>query len=218
MVVNLYVDHMMNAPAQNAEEVWSATREHAKLYSDAADRIGLSGSEYHEFQNALLDGKAIYVTLPRHIDAMAGNRHGYVYAVKHAYLPDGVMGWKVALSSGAVVYVPKVCGNLAVSRGPKPIVKRPHKRKVVAWRPAPPAPPAPPEQPVVFAPPAPIEVAPPAPPVPPAPAIVEAPVAPPSNNKWSFLFIPIVFWWHNTNNNNIPPCNQGSNAYGVCRN
>jgi hypothetical protein len=147
MVVNLYVDHMMSAPPQSPEEVWNATHEHAKLYADAAQRIGLSGSEYREFQNALLDGKAIYVSLPHKIDAMAGNRHGYVYAVKHAVLPSNVMGWKVALSSGAIVYVPQACGNLSVTRVQRVVPYVAAEREVYAPRPLPP-PPAPviPEQ------------------------------------------------------------------------
>ncbi|MBC5809251.1 MAG: hypothetical protein GIW95_00110, partial [Candidatus Eremiobacteraeota bacterium] len=116
MVVNLFVDHMMATPPASAEEIWNATRQHSKLYADAARRIGLSSNEYTEFRAALLDGKALYIALPHKIETMAGNRHGSVYAVRNAVLPSGVMGWKVRLSSGAVVYVPQACGNLSVSR------------------------------------------------------------------------------------------------------
>src|SRR5579871_6894545 len=109
MIVNLYVDHMMSTPPATAEEVWNATKEHPRIYSEAAHRIGLTAAEYREFRNALLDGRAIYVTLPEHVDAMAGDRHGSIYAVRNAYMRHKVMGWKVTLSSGAVVYVPQTC-------------------------------------------------------------------------------------------------------------
>jgi hypothetical protein len=215
MVVNLYVDHMMSTPPQSAEEVWNATREHAKLFSEAAHRIGLTTSEYREFQNALLDGKAIYITLPRKIDVMAGDRHGSIYVVRHAVLPNNVAGWKVVLSSGAVVYVPQSCGNLAMSRLKK---VKPH---VAAQRqvyvpprplpPPPPPPPLPPEQPVIFVPPPP--PAPPIPPELPPPAHVSV------KGGFAFFFLPIVLFFHQNqtqNQNQQQNCNQGSNAMGVC--
>ena len=164
MVVNLYVDHMMTTPPQTAEEVWNATREHSKLYTEAAHRIGLTSSEYREFQNALLDGKAVFVKLPHRIDVMAGNRHGSVYAVRHAVLPNNVPGWRVMLSSGAIVYVPQACGNLSLTRVKK---VRPYVAAVrEVRRPRLLPPPPPPEQQVVFSPPPPVFV----PPPPPAPA------------------------------------------------
>jgi hypothetical protein len=235
MVVNLYVDHMMSTPPASAEEVWNATREHAKLYGDAARRIGMSDKEYQEFRNALLDGKALYVTLPHKIDVMAGNRHGNVYAVRSAVLPASVMGWKVKLSSGAVIYVPQACGNLSLTRERvvRPIVAEVHQiyRPVVQHvAVVPPPPPAPPETPVVFTPPPP--PVPPLPPMelapPPAAAPVYAPVAAPvvtqaRSSGFGLLFIPIVLWFernvHTTITNiiTVPPCSQGSNAMGVCQ-
>jgi|GEM_PF-1261277 len=235
MVVNLYVDHMMTTPPANAEEVWNATREHAKLFGDAARRIGLSDKEYQEFRNALLDGKALYVTLPHKIDVMAGNRHGSVYAVRSAVLPSSVMGWKVKLSSGATVYVPQVCGNLSVSRTKvvKPVVAAVHRiyrapvRRIalapVPPAPPPPQPPQPPETPVIFTPPPP-----PVAPIPPmefapAPVVVAAAPVVARGGGFGFLFIPIVLWWqHNvhttiTNIITVPPCSQGSNSIGVCQ-
>ena len=213
MVVNLYVDHMMSTPPQSAEEVWNATREHPKIFSEAAHRIGLTGSEYREFQNALLDGKAIYVTLPRNIDAMAGYRHGSIYAVHHAVLPNNVAGWKVVLSSGAVVYVPQSCGNLAMSR----LKKVPHvaaAQRVVYHppRPLPPPPPPAPEQQVIFVPP------PPMPPPPLPPAELPPPPAHVSSAGLAFFFLPIILFFHHneTENQNQQNCNQGSNAMGVC--
>jgi len=212
MVVNLYVDHMMSPPPRSAEEVWNATREHPKLFSEAAHRIGLTGPEYREFQNALLDGKAIYITMPRHMDAMAGDRHGSIYVVRHAVLPNNVAGWKVVLSSGAVVYVPQSCGNLGMTRVKKvrPYVA-PQRQVYVPPRPLPP----PPEQPVILAPPPPLPPAPlpPVPPAPPPPPIVSV-----AKSSFGFFFLPIILFFHHneTENNQQQNCNQGSNAMGVC--
>jgi hypothetical protein len=100
MIVNMYVDHLMSPSPASAEEVWNATRVHSKLFSDAAQRIGLTPSEYKEFRNNLLAGKAIYLTLPRRVDAMSGARGGSVYAVKNAVMTKPIMGWRVALADG----------------------------------------------------------------------------------------------------------------------
>jgi len=126
MIVNMYVDHLMSPSPTSAEEVWNATREHSKLFSDAAARIGLTPAEYKEFRNNLLDGKAVYVKLPRRVDAMSGDRRGSVYAVKNAVMTSTIMGWRVALGDGNVVYVPQVCGNIsllkhaAIAQVPRP--------------------------------------------------------------------------------------------------
>jgi hypothetical protein len=114
MIVNMYVDHLMPTSPSSAEEVWNATREHPKLFSDAADRIGLTPREYKEFRTQLLDGKAVYVQLPRRVDAMSGERHGSVYAVKNALMTKPVMGWRVQLADGNIVYVPQICGNISL--------------------------------------------------------------------------------------------------------
>ena len=114
MIVNMYVDHLMATPPASAEEVWNATRVHAKLFNDAAARIGMTPAEYQEFRTALLDGKAAYVRLPRKVDAMSGARRGSVYAVRNAVMSQTIMGWRVPLGDGNIVYVPQVCGNIAL--------------------------------------------------------------------------------------------------------
>jgi hypothetical protein len=115
--VNLYVDRFMQNSPNTAEELWNATKEHSKIFADGARKVGLTGAEYSEFQEALLDGKAIYVRLPTHMDAMAGLHHGHAYAVKSVTVPANTLGWKVALSDGTLVYVPQICGNLSVVHG-----------------------------------------------------------------------------------------------------
>ncbi len=116
MIVNLYVDHMMSTPPASSEQVYAATQEHAKQFSDAASRIGMTPAEYHEFRRSLLDGKVTYVRLPHRLDAMSGDRRGSIYAVKNAVMTAPGMGWRVALADGNVVYVPQVCGNISLLR------------------------------------------------------------------------------------------------------
>ena len=220
MIANLYVDHMMNQPPTSSDDVWAATRDHSQLFTDAAARIGLTPAEYREFRLDLLDGKAMYVRLPRRVDAMAGNRHGSVYAVHNAYMSQRVMGWRVALSDGNVVYVPQTCGNLSVVRHvgiayvPKPKAVAAKKPRFV------PAIGTVAETPVTVAPPAAVPLA--APPVAVAalpPAAAAAAVHGPSG----FLFaIPAIIGGivagathHDTTS--VPPCSEGSNLQNACQ-
>ncbi len=218
MIVNLYVDHMMATPPTSSEEVWSQTRDHNKLFSDAANRIGMTPAEYREFRNSLLDGKATYVRLPHRLDAMSGSRRGSVYAVHNAVMLQPVMGWRVALADGNVVYVPQACGNIsllrhaAIAHVPKPqhVAYVPHRRKAAFVPAVGPAP----ETPVSM-------VAPAAE----APATVAqtAPVAAAAHGFSPFLFgIPavvggIVAGVTHSNTPPAPPCSQGSNLFGACQ-
>jgi putative component of toxin-antitoxin plasmid stabilization module len=217
MIVNLYVDHLMPTPPASAEEVWNATREHPKLFSDAADRIGLTPDEYREFRSNLLDGKAVYVKLPRRLDAMSGARHGSVYAVKNAVMNQPIMGWRVGLADGNVVYVPQICGNISllkhaaiarVQRKRHPYVA--HARHV----PYTPAIAHVPETPVVVTPPE--EV-----PAEAAPTVAQAiPAAVAHGTPFGF-FIPaaVAGLFAGLSHGSTPPapCSHGSNAANVCQ-
>lgn len=224
MIVNLYVDHLMSPPPVSADEVWNATHVHAKLYSDAAKRIGLSPKEYEEFRGALLDGKAVYVKLPRRVDAMSGSRRGHVYAVRNAVMTSTVMGWRVSLADGAIVYVPQLCGNLSLLR-PAVVAKLPakyapkHAPKHAKFHPA--IAHVPKEQVVTIAPPAvdvPVEV----PVAVPQAAPVAAVAVPATAHGPSafFFFIPALIGGAiaatHTTPNKAPPCSNGSNALGIC--
>jgi len=116
MIANLYVDHLMTTPPVSSQEIWNATQAHGKLFTDAAARIGLTPDEYREFRAALLDGRAMYVRLPKRFDAMSGNRRGSVYAVHNAVLTQSVRGWRINLADGNIVYVPQLCGNISLLR------------------------------------------------------------------------------------------------------
>lgn len=165
MIANLYVDHLMSTPPVSSQEVWNQTRVHSKLFSDAASRIGLTPEEYREFRSALLDGKAVYVTLPRRLDAMSGSRRGSVYAVRNAVLTRDVRGWRVALADGNTVYVPQLCGNISLLRHHADVAVLPHAPKRVLGIAHHPKPPkfkqavalVPKENPVVVTPTAPVD-------------------------------------------------------------
>jgi hypothetical protein len=211
VIVNLYVDHLMSPPPASSEEVWNATRQHSKLFTDAAHRVGLSDEQYQAFRNALLDGKAIYVKLPRRMDAMSGERNGSIYAVKNAVMTSPVMGWKVTLADGTDVYVPQVCGNISVLRHPKIAHAQVHR-----FTPSVAQVPLPPETPVALVPPvADVPIAAPA-------TAYEAVVPAAASHGIGALpfFIPAAIGgiWAGVSHggNNAPPCSAGSNAVGVC--
>ena len=220
---------MHNSP-NSAEEVWNATREHSKIFSESARQVGLTGSEYSEFQQALLDGKAIYVRLPSHVDAMAGLHRGHPYAVKSVTVPANTLGWKVALSDGTLVYVPQICGNISVVHAPAIAYKPKPKPK----HPGGPPPqvvtqgstnPYTPYTPVTFQPPVDTSTTAYTPTAPSAPVYTEpvytAPVVHSSVLPW---LVPIVAFVGGTVGSvssppttTVPPCSQGSNLLGICQ-
>ncbi len=224
MIVNLYVDHMLSTPPASAEEVWNATREHSRLFSDAAARIGLTPSEYTEFRKSLLDGKAVYVRLPRRLDAMSGDRRGSVYAVHNAVMTSRVMGWRVALANGAQVYVPQACGNLSLLRPPAvaripralppaPVAQRKKLNEAIATVPK--------EVPVIVAAPE-AAVAPVVPIVATAP-IAAAPVIAAGAPSGLLFLVPAIIGaiagvshGGGSSSPSVPACSSGSNGSGVC--
>lgn len=216
MIVNMYVDHLLSTPPASAEEVWNATRVHAKLFNDAAQRIGLSASDYAEFRGALLDGKAVYVKLPRRVDSMSGARRGSVYAVRNAVMTTSVLGWRVNLRDGVAVYVPQICGNLSMLR-PAAVAKAPIVKPHAHFHPAIAL--VPKEQPVsLVAPEREVPVV-----LPEAPATVAQVVPAVAHGGHGFLFfIPgliggAVASIHNGSTPpKPPPCTNGSNSLGVC--
>jgi hypothetical protein len=207
MIVNLYVDHMMNHPPVSSEEVWNATQEHSHLFKEAARKLGMTPAEFKEFQNKLLDGKTAYVRLPHKLSGMAGDRHGYVYVVHNAYMPQSVYGWVVVLNDGSKVYVPQTCGNLSLLRLPAVMAVH-HRPKHIAY-----VAPPPPVTPVIVNQPSP-------PPVYVPPNVVAT--TPNRGISPFFFLIPIAIGGIIEGVTHgptpvVPPCNQGSNSMSVCR-
>src|SRR5579863_1604682 len=65
------------------------------LLARAGDDIGLSRADYATVRSAVVRGRARYVTLPRHLDAMAGMHGGRTFADRDVIIPEGVHGWEV---------------------------------------------------------------------------------------------------------------------------
>jgi hypothetical protein len=223
MIVNMYVDHLMPHSPQSAEEVWMATREHPKLFSDAANRIGLTPAEYREFRTRLLDGQAVYLQLPRRVDAMSGARRGTAYAVKNAVMLQPIMGWRVALADGNVVYVPQICGNISLLRHAavaEAVVPKHRKHPAYVahtYYHAPTYTPAVAEQPVDMTPPVPVEQE---APVETPPTVAQAiPAASSSHPIGGFFLIPaaIAGAIAGFSHTSPPPCAAGSNADFACK-
>jgi hypothetical protein len=225
--VNLYVDRMSPEQPVRVADVYAVTQERAPSYKEAAAKIGLTTREYAEFRQALNDGGAIYVRLPRHIDAMAGvhRRTGHVYALRNVVVPSGTMGWQVNLADGTTVLIPRVCGNLSMNRG-HAIAQRRHPVAIVARQPkavraaiyVAPKPAIIAATPVTF-------VAPEAA----APAAGAVPVIAAAAGHSGLPFLGLLFPVLTSLTENQPtttppappevaPCSLGSNAAGVCRN
>jgi hypothetical protein len=201
----------MSPPPASSEEVWNATHVHARAFTEAAHQVGLTDAQYQAFRNALLDGKAVYVKLPRRMDAMSGERRGgSVYAVKNAVMTSSVMGWKVTLADGTDVYIPQVCGNISVLHHPRVAQAQVHR-----FAPSIAQVPLPPETPVALTPPAAeVPIA--------APATASEAVVPAASHGIGALpfIIPAVIGgiWAGVSHggNSAPPCSGGSNTTGVC--
>lgn len=222
--VNLYADRMSPVQPVRVADVYAVTQDRASAYKEAAGKIGLTPREYAEFRQALNDGGAIYVRLPRHIDAMAGihRRDGHVYALHNVVVPSGTMGWQVNLADGTMVLIPRVCGNLSMNRGhaitrkvkPHVIAQLPQHKAVRAAVYVAPRPTVIAETPVTFN--APQTVVP----------VVAAPVvATVGHNALPLLglLFPAIssFVGGHTPTSpatvSAPPCSAGSNTLGVCR-
>ncbi len=215
--VNLYVDRMSPVQPVRVADIYAVTQDRAAAYTEAAAKIGLTTREYAEFRDALSAGGAVYVRLPRHIDAMAGvHRNGKVYALRNVVVPSGTMGWQVQLADGTVVIIPRACGNLSMNHGhpiarrPRPVAvraqpKKPRPAAVVAAEPI-----ATPNVPVTFD----------APPV--VAAAVPLGVAHRSLLPFAALLYPIAAslaggGGSRTDAPVVAPCSAGSNAAGVCQ-
>ena len=226
--VNLYVDRMSPSQPVRVADVYAVTQDRSSAYSEAAAKIGLTTHEYAQFRQALTEGQAVYVRLPRHIDAMAGihRRNGHVYALRNVVVPSGTMGWEVNLADGTTVIVPQICGNLSMNRA-RAIAHRP--AAVVAMRPQPKA-----VRAAVYVAPKPAVVAAAAPVTPVtfetpqtvAPVAAAAPAVAGAHTgalPFAALLFPIAAGLIGGGSNSVhsapeaPPCSAGSNTMGVCR-
>ena len=92
------------------------------IIAQAGQRIGLSPGDVATVRSQINAGQARYVELPRHLDAMAGERHGVAFSTRNVVIPAGVYGWEVDLhkpDGTLLVYIPNRCGNISYVRAPK---------------------------------------------------------------------------------------------------
>ncbi len=232
MIPDLAIDHVASRPLATSSDLLAEERQHPRVFRAAAERIGLSPAEYREFQRRLLEGDVTYVRLPARLDSMAGDRRGSVYAVHNVQLVHRVMGWRVRLADGAVVYTPATCGNLSLLRPPRvaraapaPIATRrragvvagPRGRKaaIVAAAPAP--------APALVSVDTPAAVL-----APVAPVAAVAPAAVAAGGAGAFIAAPIAFAGGliyallphrsvTTPATPVPPCSAGSSLLGACQ-
>ncbi len=165
IVVNLFADHLLALEREHrirpAEEIWYATTQRPAFFARAARVLGLSQAEYREFQFALLDGKAIRVKIPHHLDAMVGARRGRLYAIRNATIRNTRAAWpsgyRVMLADGTAVFVPDSSGNFSVLRAhahPQKLSRRPRATTIVYLQPPDPVAPVRPAVAVAAQPPA----------------------------------------------------------------
>jgi len=176
---------------QSTAQLQQAFDEHDALIAQASEDLGLTRQDFVAVRRAIALGQARYVTLPRHLDGMAGQYNGKPFIDRDVIIPAGVHGWEVDLpkADGMVrVFVPNACGNISYLRTKK-------RYRVAAVHYAPP----------VAAPVAAATAAPPVVPMTPAPeaiatavpVAVAAPAMPPAAAKphlaWlGLLLIPII--------------------------
>ncbi len=168
------------------------------MVSKAAAKIGLTPSEYAQFEAAIANSQVAWVTVPRHLDAMTWQAGGTVYALHDVVIPAGTNGWEVDLHEPGktlALYMPAKCGNLSLLTKPvRAIAHRAAPTHVAALKVAPPV-----AAPIVAA--APAEVPPPAavpndtPPAPPA-EVAQAefpPVAAAAAGSHGLFLAPLLF-------------------------
>lgn len=187
VIASLSVDTLLPAPVRSDRALAQAYAAHRGRYDDAARKLGFSASERTFVDRAFASGRARFVDVPRHLDAMSEYRGGRVQVLHDVVIPANEHGYAVSLQEPHDVltaYIPSVCGNLSYVRTPRRFVAAarytapaPRVAAAVA-QPAPPpaAPPAPPSY-------AAAEVAPYAAPMPVVvrvPVRVAVPVYPPS--------------------------------------
>jgi hypothetical protein len=109
----------------SASELTYNFHKNERIVHRAASAIGLTPEQYRQFRLALDVGKANWVTVPRHLDAMTWSSGGAIRVLHDVMIPANQKGIEVDLNSGSqivAVFLPAKCGNLSVLRRPLPHV------------------------------------------------------------------------------------------------
>ena len=153
VVANLSVDTLLPSPVRSDRALAHAYAAHRARFDDAARQLGFSSTERALVDETFASGRARFVTVPRHLDAMSEYRDGRVQVLRDVVIPANEHGYAVSLQEPHGVltaYVPSTCGNLSYVRSPRRLVAAarvsapaPHVAAAVAAQP-PPAAPGPP--------------------------------------------------------------------------
>lgn len=170
-----------------------------RIFEAAGSELGLTPKEYMEVEARIEAKQLAYVTIPRHLDAMTGSRHGHVFVVRDVIIPAKTRGWEIDLQENhqiLAVFIPAPCGNVSLLRKPMPVLARARPRtRVLAESTAPPVPqpaPAAAATPAIAA--APSVVMPSQPEPTPAAFQTVAAASPQTHHSswWPLLLIPII--------------------------
>jgi len=107
---------------QSTAQLQQAFDVHSALIARASEDLGLTHADFVAVRRAITLGQARYVTLPRHLDGMAGQYNGKPFIDRDVIIPPGEHGWEVDLpkAGGMVrVFVPNACGNISYLRTKK---------------------------------------------------------------------------------------------------
>lgn len=126
LLFDLSHDRMSRDPLVRVADVQQAVVTRKVPFTQAAQRIGLTHQEFDEMQQRISRGEVKRTTLPVHLDAMAGEHRGRVYAIRDVRVLPKQSAYVVALRDGKRVYIPVVCGNLSVVRGKPAAVRIAH--------------------------------------------------------------------------------------------
>lgn len=167
VVVNLHADRLLgqsnSAVALNARVAQLGSR-----FDEAVAKVGLTPDERQQLRDAISDRVMQFGAMPHRVDVMTALRHGRVYTVRNAVMPQHTMGWYLVMNEERVtriVYIPQVCGNVSL------ITKR--ARRIARVSPAHYTP----QPPVAYVPPAPV----------PSPALVQPEFPPAPVHRGSIL-------------------------------
>jgi len=111
--------------SNSTADMRSRVAANAGFVKEAAHKLGLSSSEYTQFASAVANSRVVWVTVPRHLDAMTWRSGNKVYLLRDVVIPANSRGWKVELhTTGQRVslYMPAACGNLSIVRTPIPAI------------------------------------------------------------------------------------------------
>lgn len=126
VIAELGTAPLVGRVASTAELQTDVKRQRA-IFASAGRGLGLTASQFAQFEERIANRQLTYVTIPRHLDAMSWRSAGRVHVLHDVVVPAGTKGWEVDLLDGGQIlalFVPNRCGNLSLLRRPAPVLAR----------------------------------------------------------------------------------------------